>query len=97
MKIAMPIIAEIQRNFGDIYFNFMTSFLTISVKLIYANKDYDRIATGTILHLLAHVLPFCHFAPPLAGEHIAFSCLESIIFDDFGLPEISLIFIQLSL
>ena len=35
--------------------------------------------------------------PPLAGEHIAFSSLGSIIFYDFGLPEISPIFIQLSL
>ena len=25
---------------------------------MYANKDYDRIANGTILDLLAHVLPF---------------------------------------
>ena len=39
----MPKIEEIQRNFRDIYFNFVTRFLIISVKLIYANKDYDWI------------------------------------------------------
>ena len=51
-----------------IYINFMTRFLIISVKLIYANKDYDRIANGTILHLLAHVLPFCFIAEIGIGD-----------------------------
>ena len=57
--------AESQR---DIYINFMTRFLIISVKLIYANKDYDRIANDTILHLLAHVLPFCFNAEIVIGD-----------------------------
>ena len=51
-----------------IYINFMTRFLIISVKLIYAKKDYDRIANGTILHLLAHVLPFCFIAEIVIGD-----------------------------
>ena len=46
----------------------MTRFLIISVKLIYANKDYDRIANDTILHLLAHVLPFCFSAEIVIGD-----------------------------
>ena len=41
-----------------IYIDLMTRFLIVWVKLMYANKDYDRIANGTILDLLAHVLPF---------------------------------------
>ena len=57
--------AESQR---DIYINFMTRFLIISVKLIYANKDYDRIANDKILHLLAHVLPFCFSAEIVIGD-----------------------------
>ena len=31
-------------------------------------EDYDRIANGTILHLLAHVLPFCFIAEIVIGD-----------------------------
>ena len=66
--------------------------------VLFTNESNSRYGYNLTIRKIAFVWYYeVLYVPPLAGEHIAFSSLDSIIFYDFGLPEISLIFIQLSL
>ena len=66
--------------------------------VLFTNELNSRYGYNFTIRKIAFVWYYeVLYVLPLAGEHIAFSSLGSITFYDFGLPEISPIFIKLSL